>query len=82
MAIKQWLASKTGEQAEQQAKEYLLQAGLTFIEQNYKVKSGEIDLIFKHEQLWVFVDVKYRQDSDFGFAAEYFTPRTVILSSG
>jgi putative endonuclease len=73
MVIKQWIASETGAKAEASAKQYLLQQGLTFVCQNYRVKSGEIDLIFKDLQQWVFVEVKYRADSSFGHAAEMFT---------
>jgi putative endonuclease len=73
MAINQWHASKTGAQAEQLAKDYLLAHGLTFVEENYRVKVGEIDLIFKDAEQWVFVEVKYRQNDSHGHAAEMFT---------
>jgi putative endonuclease len=73
MAIKQWHASETGTLAEQLAKEFLLTHGLVFIEENYRVKVGEIDLIFKDAEQWVFVEVKYRQNASHGCAAEMFT---------
>jgi putative endonuclease len=73
MAIKQWQASKTGAAAEQLAKDYLLTQGLSFIEENYRVKLGEIDLIFKDAEQWVFVEVKYRETNSHGHAAEMFT---------
>ncbi|WP_371195440.1 YraN family protein [Glaciecola sp. SC05] len=73
MAIPQWNATQTGNQAEHKAKEYLIAQGLDFIEQNFSVKSGEIDLIFKDMQQWVFVEVKYRASSSHGHAAEMFT---------
>jgi putative endonuclease len=73
MAIRQWKASATGEAAEQHAKQYLIQQGLRFVEQNYRAKVGEIDLIFKDVQQWVFVEVKYRESNSHGHAAEMFS---------
>ncbi|MDT0596570.1 YraN family protein [Glaciecola petra] len=67
--------SKTlGDDAEKRAKAFLLAEGLEFIEQNFRVKVGEIDLIFKQQNQWVFVEVKYRSNAEHGVAAEYFTP--------
>lgn len=67
-------AKKAGEQAELDAKAYLEGQGLCFIESNFRVPQGEIDLIFKDAQQWVFVEVKYRATKEHGHAAEYFTP--------
>ncbi len=74
MEGKKDLAKRAGEQAELDAKIFLRKQGLRFIEQNFRVPQGEIDLIFKDKQQWVFVEVKYRTSSSRGFAAEYFTP--------
>ncbi len=71
--IKQWYAYERGLAVEQQVKSYLLAQDLTFVTENYKCKLGEIDLIFKSAQLWIFVEVKFRKDDDRGIAAEYFT---------
>lgn len=65
---------RAGQEAEENAKRFLLDSGLTFVEQNYSVPVGEIDLIFKDKLQWVFVEVKYRSTSTYGHAAEYFTP--------
>jgi putative endonuclease len=73
MAIKQWHASRTGATAEQLAKSHLLAQGLSFVAENYRVKLGEIDLIFKEDEQWVFVEVKYRENASHGHAAEMFT---------
>ena len=67
------VAKRAGVQAEIDAKHYLENQGLHFVEQNFRVPQGEIDLIFKDKQQWVFVEVKYRSSSERGFAAEYFT---------
>lgn len=66
-------ARKAGIEAEQHAKQYLQARGLIFVTQNYAVPLGEIDLIFKDENQLVFVEVKYRENSRHGTAAEYFT---------
>jgi putative endonuclease len=66
-------AKRAGEEAEQDAKNYLEKKGLTYVERNFRVPQGEIDLIFKDSQQWVFVEVKYRASKQHGHAAEYFT---------
>ena len=42
------------------ARDYLLDCGLTFIDQNYRTADGEIDLIMKDQSTLVFVEVKTR----------------------
>ena len=54
------LANRSGAEAEQDAKAYLLNQGLQFIEQNFSVPLGELDLVFKDKNQWVFVEVKYQ----------------------
>jgi len=73
MAIPQWSAKEKGDIEESRAKAYLCAQGLQFIAQNFSVKSGEIDLIFKDVNQWVFVEVKYRGNDSHGNAAEMFT---------
>lgn len=55
---------------EQQAQQWLILQGLTFIESNYPCRLGEIDLIMLDRQQLVFIEVRYRQRSHFGSAAE------------
>ncbi|NLS12307.1 YraN family protein [Vibrio sp. SM6] len=52
------------------AKAYLQRQGLRFIAQNYQIRRGELDLIFRHRETLVFVEVKYRRNAQFGHAAE------------
>lgn len=56
---------------ELQAKAYLISQGLGFIEQNFRCKLGEIDLIFwaPQTETMVFVEVRYRNSKLFGGAA-------------
>ena len=48
------------------AKNYLLNSDLVFIEANFYSRFGEIDLIMKDGDVWVFVEVKYRKSDRFG----------------
>ena len=58
-----------GQEAEQQASEYLQQQGLRPLARNYRCRSGEIDLIMKSHDSLVFVEVRFRRYSAFGGAA-------------
>ena len=42
--------------------------------QNYRCRSGEIDLIMQDGLELVFVEVKYRSQQKFGHAVEFFHP--------
>jgi putative endonuclease len=58
-----------GEQAEQLAAHYLQQHGLKLIEQNYRSRFGEIDLIMRDGATMVFIEVRLRKHAGFGGAA-------------
>lgn len=62
-----------GQEAEDHACRYLLQQGLQLIRRNYRCRGGEIDLICQDQQVLVFVEVRYRQESRFGNAADSVT---------
>ena len=59
----------TGAQAEQWAVRYLQRQGLKLVEQNYRGRFGEIDLIMQEGNSLVFVEVRLRRNADFGGAA-------------
>ncbi len=52
------------------AKHYLEEQGLTYVTSNYRCKLGEIDLIFRDNEQWVFVEVKNRKNAAFGNPVE------------
>ncbi|MGX5913175.1 YraN family protein [Aliidiomarina sp. Khilg15.8] len=54
---------KTGTHFEARAESYLTQQGLTAVARNYRLSNGEIDLIMRDGEFWVFVEVKYRANS-------------------
>ncbi len=63
-----WNKSK-GKQYEDQAREYLVQRGLTLVNQNYHCRFGEIDLIMLQQEVLCFIEVKFRANMGFGGAA-------------
>ena len=62
-----------GQAAEEKALDYLQRKGLHLLNRNYRCKNGEIDLIMQQNDTLVFVEVRYRQSSLFGSAAESVT---------
>lgn len=59
--------------AEETARQYLIAQGLTFVESNYRCRLGEIDLIMRDKDYWVFVEVKARASNNYGSALESIT---------
>lgn len=55
-----------GKLGEKIAKEYLENKGYSVIDQNYKNKYAETDIIAKHKGVMVFVEVKTRVGEQFG----------------
>lgn len=61
----------SGKLAEQQAADWLVSKGYELIETNYRFKHAEIDLIMKFNGLLIFVEVKFRSGTGFGYAEEF-----------
>lgn len=59
-----------GVRAEQLAREFLEQKGLTLVTRNYRTRRGEIDLIMKDRDTIVFVEVRARAHAGFMDPAE------------
>lgn len=57
---------KTGALYEQRAAAFLRGRGYRILEQNYRCRAGEIDLIARDGRYLVFVEVKYRHDGRLG----------------
>lgn len=70
--LKKWLwnnkqsTTETGKITEQIAADYLILQNLTKIDQNFHSKYGEIDLIMTDGHTYIFVEVKYRKNANFG----------------
>lgn len=59
-----------GAAAEQTVAAYLEKQGVQIIERNYRNRSGEIDLIGRHEGYLVFFEIKYRGSVKRGYPQE------------
>lgn len=57
-------AKTKGQWAENFAERYLELQGLSLLERNFTCRGGEIDLIMEHGEILVFVEVRYRKDSN------------------
>ncbi|HBV39376.1 MAG TPA: YraN family protein [Erwinia sp.] len=64
---------QTGAGYELQARRLLEAAGLIFIAANVRFRVGELDLIMREGETWVFVEVRYRRNDRFGGAAASVT---------
>lgn len=67
---------KRGNDAEQLACEYLEERGLKLVIRNFSISAGEVDLIMRDandDETLVFIEVRYRKNSDFGGAAASVT---------
>ncbi|HSS63911.1 MAG TPA: YraN family protein [Gammaproteobacteria bacterium] len=64
-----------GRWAERVARDFLRARGLEPMHENYNFRGGEIDLIMRDGDTIVFVEVRYRNNSDFGNGAESITAR-------
>ncbi len=70
-----------GSEQEERAAHYLEEQGMQIIARNYRIRSGEIDLIARDGAYLVFVEVKYRADASMGspFAAVDIRKQNQIL---
>jgi len=63
----------TGTKYEQRARAFLEENGVKILEQNFRNRFGEIDLIGRDGEYLVFFEVKYRKDDKCGSPAEAVT---------
>lgn len=64
-----------GSLGERKAVDYLIKEGYSIIEQNFKCKIGEIDIIAMKELTLVIVEVKTRSGFNYGLPCESITAR-------
>jgi len=67
MAIQQEIGNK----GEKTAENYLLKIGYEILERNFRAKKAEIDIICKHANTLIFVEVKTRTSTKFGNPEEF-----------
>lgn len=63
----------TGNKAESLAIAFLTKHCVDIVERNYRIDGGEIDLIAKDKDYWVFLEVKYRSNENFASILEQIT---------
>ena len=66
---------KTGKKGESIATRYLRKKGYQILEQNYRTRIGEIDIIARDRNTLVFVEVKARNSKRFGHPKSAITPQ-------
>lgn len=62
--------TELGRRAEQLAAQLLLREGYRLLERNYRIRSGEIDLIAEEGEILCFVEVRSRQNAELGHPLE------------
>ena len=66
---------KLGQWGENVAAHHLEAKGYEIVERNWRCRQGEIDLVARAGQAWVFVEVKTRRGRSQGTPEEGLTPR-------
>jgi putative endonuclease len=64
-----------GSAGEQIARHHLERNGYRFITANWRCRAGEFDLVMRHDEVLVFVEVKTRHGERLGAAEEAIVPR-------
>lgn len=63
----------TGRAAEQLAADFLAAAAYGILDRNWRNRWCELDIVARKGNQIHFIEVKYRRDVRYGFAAEYIT---------
>lgn len=66
---------EVGKEGEDEAAKYLEVKGYKIIERNFRCKQGEIDIIAKDKDEYVFIEVKTRQNANYGRPCEAVNER-------
>lgn len=67
-------ADQFGVWGEDVAARHLEHAGYELVTRNWRCEHGELDLVTRHEDTWVFVEVKARRSRAYGSPEEAITP--------
>lgn len=71
--------SQIGKQGEDLASSFLQKLGYEILEQNYRYKRSEVDLIVKKGDFLVFVEVKKRKNADYGYPEAAVTEKKATM---
>ena len=64
----------TGILGEKLAKDFLRKRGYRVLETNYRCPQGEIDIVARHKDSLVFIEVRAKKSLEFGSPEESITP--------
>ncbi len=62
-----------GDKGEKISIQYLEDNGFRVEETNYRFKHGEIDIIAREDDIWVFIEVKTRTSTKYGYGKDCVT---------
>ncbi|MBQ9984510.1 MAG: YraN family protein [Lachnospiraceae bacterium] len=68
--IKEQNKRKLGAKIEQMVSEYLTAHGFVILEMNYRCRQGEVDIVARDAEYYVFIEVKYRNSTRYGTPEE------------
>ncbi len=68
-----YIRHEVGREGENYATEYLQKQGYKIIQRNFECRQGEIDIIAKDKNEYVFIEVKTRQNFNYGMPSEAVT---------
>lgn len=71
------LSHRLGEKGEGAASDYLKGLGYTILDRNFKTRIGELDLVARDGRTTVFVEVKRRESTGHGSAADFVSPAKI-----
>lgn len=66
---------RLGQRGEALAAEKMLAGGYLIVDRNYRCQAGELDLVTRQGELWVFVEVRTRRGRRYGTPEDSITPR-------
>lgn len=69
------MSKQLGQKYEQHAETFLLKQGIKILARNFYCKGGELDLVGLDQDYLVFIEVKYRQNPNFGHPNEFVSPQ-------
>ncbi|MCL8008719.1 YraN family protein [Gelidibacter japonicus] len=71
--------NELGKIGEKIAEDYLLSKGYEIVRKNYFYQKAEIDIIAKHNNMMICVEVKTRNSDFFGDPQDFVTPSKIKL---
>ncbi len=69
------MSTVIGRQAEDAATEFLKNCGFAIVQQNWRTRWCEIDIVALKNGIVYFAEVKYRSSQNWGSGLDYITPK-------